>query len=98
LWLQSVVHRRYRCVFVIAWELDIAMDPFDSTFSWARKVEVDAAAHNASTRFTFSHQIIKGAETIGMFSYACTKCGSKSQFDLANQCVLKIGDLYAHSC
>jgi hypothetical protein len=91
------VDRRYRCVFVIAWELDIAMDPFDSTSLCARKVEV-AAAHNASTRFTFSDQIIKSTETIGMFSYACTKCGSKSQFDWANQCVLKIGDLYARSC
>jgi len=31
---------------------------------------------------------------MGMFSYACTKCREKSQFDWANQCVLKIGDVY----
>lgn len=31
---------------------------------------------------------------MGMFSYACTKCGEKSQFDYVEHCVVKIGDLY----
>lgn len=30
----------------------------------------------------------------GMFSYSCSKCGDKEQFDWADQCVLKVGHLF----
>lgn len=34
---------------------------------------------------------------MGMFSYSCTKCGGKDQFDWMNGCVVKIGGFYVRA-
>jgi hypothetical protein len=34
---------------------------------------------------------------MGMFSYVCTKCGEKEQFDFCEPCVVKIGDIYVNT-
>jgi len=60
--------------------------------------------HRAPYRFSNHHAIpstsqpvyqsINQSINMGQFSYDCTKCGSHSQFDWIDDCVVKIGDIY----